>query len=55
MQKQLEWNPEGDLKFCPSTNGYFLANLTRRLDRDKAFEGCPYFYFCRQSGLFMKP
>ncbi|XP_059065981.1 uncharacterized protein LOC131857427 [Cryptomeria japonica] len=47
------WNPEGDLEILLAANNYFLVIFSSMSDRNRAFEGGPYFF--NQVGLFIKP
>jgi hypothetical protein len=47
------WNPEGDMEILIAGNNYFLVIFSCMSDRNKAFEGGPYFF--NQVGLFIKP
>ncbi|XP_057862719.1 uncharacterized protein LOC131071037 [Cryptomeria japonica] len=47
------WNPEGDMEIILAANNYFLVIFLNLMDRNRAFEGGPYFF--NQVGLFIKP
>jgi hypothetical protein len=47
------WNPEGDMEILLAANNYFMVIFSSMADRNKAFEGGPYFF--NQVGLFIKP
>ncbi|XP_059076363.1 uncharacterized protein LOC131875739 [Cryptomeria japonica] len=47
------WNPEGDMEIILAANNYFLVIFSNLMDRNRAFEGGPYFF--NQVGLFIKP
>jgi hypothetical protein len=47
------WNPEGDMEIILAANNYFLVIFSCMADRNRAFEGGPYFF--NQVGLFIKP
>jgi hypothetical protein len=47
------WNPEGDMEILLAANNYFMVIFSSLSDRNKAFEGGPYFF--NQVGLFIKP
>ena len=47
------WNPEGDMEVLLAANNYFMVIFSSMSDRNKAFEGGPYFF--NQVGLFIKP
>ncbi|XP_059068311.1 uncharacterized protein LOC131040439 [Cryptomeria japonica] len=47
------WNPEGDMEILLAANNYFLVIFSSIADRNRAFEGGPYFF--NQVGLFIKP
>ena len=37
------WNPEGDMEILLVANNYFMVIFSSMADRNKAFEGGPYF------------
>ena len=47
------WNPEGDMEILLVANNYFMVIFSSLSDRNKAFEGGPYFF--NQVGLSIKP
>ena len=47
------WNLEGDMEILLAANNYFMVIFSSLSDRNKAFEGGPYFF--NQVGLFIKP
>ncbi|XP_057831869.1 uncharacterized protein LOC131042571 [Cryptomeria japonica] len=47
------WSPEGEMDVLLAANGYFQVVFSCMSDRNKVFEGGPYFY--NQVGLFIKP
>ena len=47
------WNLEGDMEILLAANNYFMVIFSSMMDRNKAFEGGPYFF--NQVGLFIKP
>ena len=47
------WNPEGDMEILLAANKYFMVIFSCMSDRNKAFEGGPYFF--NRVGLFVKP
>lgn len=47
------WNPEGDFDILMAANNFFMVDFSCASDRNRAFEGGPYFY--NQVGLFIKP
>ncbi|XP_057871389.2 uncharacterized protein LOC131077832 [Cryptomeria japonica] len=47
------WKPEGDMEILLAANNYFLVIFSSIADRNRAFEGGPYFF--NQVGLFIKP
>ena len=47
------WNPEGEMEILLAANNYFMVIFSSMEDRNKAFEGGPYFF--NQVGLFIKP
>lgn len=47
------WQVEGDMDIMLVGNSYFLVNFSCMLDRNRVFEGGPYFY--DRVGLFIKP
>ena len=47
------WNPEGNMEIVLAANNYFLVIFSCMSDRNRAFEGGPYFF--NQVGLFIKP
>ena len=46
------WNPEGDMEILVAANNYFMVIFSSISDRNRAFEGGPYFF--NQVGLFIK-
>lgn len=38
------WNPEGDMEILLAANNYFLVIFSSMSDRNRAFEGGPYFF-----------
>lgn len=38
------WNPKGEIEVMLATNNYFLVVFLSITDRNKEFEGGPYFY-----------
>ena len=44
---------EGDMDIILVANSYFMFILSDIVDRNRDFEGVPYFY--NQVGLFIKP
>lgn len=47
------WQVEGDMDIMLAGNSYFLVNFSCMSDRNRVFEGGPYFY--NSVGLFVKP
>ena len=47
------WHPEGDMEILLVANNYFMVIFSNMADRNKVFEGGPYFF--NQVGLFIKP
>ena len=47
------WNPKGDMEIILAVNNYFMVIFSFMSDRNRAFEGGPYFF--NQVGLFIKP
>ncbi|XP_059076672.1 uncharacterized protein LOC131875950 [Cryptomeria japonica] len=50
---QRTWQPEGEMEIRLLANNYFMVSFDCMADRNRIFEGGPYFY--NQVGLFMKP
>ena len=46
------WNPEGDMEILLAANNYFMVIFSNMIDRNKVFEGGPYFF--NRVGLFIK-
>ncbi|XP_059070691.1 uncharacterized protein LOC131860310 [Cryptomeria japonica] len=47
------WHVEGDFDLLVAANGYFMVDFSSISDRNRVFEGGPYFY--NHVGLFIKP
>lgn len=47
------WQVEGDFDILVAGNGFFLVDFSCISDRNRVFEGGPYFF--NQVGLFIKP
>lgn len=47
------WNLKGDMEIILVANNYFLVIFSSMSDKNRAFEGGPYFF--NQFGLFIKP
>ena len=47
------WNLEGDMEILLAANNYFMVIFSNMTDRNKVFEGGPYFF--NKVGLFIKP
>ena len=50
---QRSWHIEGDMDIILVANSYFMVIFLNIADRNRVFEGGPYFY--NQVGLFIKP
>ena len=47
------WKPKGEINLHLGSKGFFIVVLTNLEDKDKVFEGGPYFYAA--VGLYMRP
>jgi hypothetical protein len=47
------WEPEGEMEVTLLANNFFMVTFNCMADRNRVFEGGPYFY--NQVGLFVKP
>ena len=47
------WKPKGDVQLHLGTKGLFTVVFANLEDKDRIFEGGPYFY--ASAGLYMKP
>lgn len=50
---QKVWEPEGEMEVTLLANNFFMVTFLCMADRNRVFEGGPYFY--NQVGLFVKP
>ena len=50
---QHTWQIEGDMEIMLAENSYFMVIFSNMADRNRVFEGGPYFY--NQVGLFITP
>ena len=41
---QHSWQIEGDMDIMLATNSYFMVIFSNMVDRNRVFEGAPYFY-----------
>lgn len=47
------WKPKGNIDLHPGSKGFFTIVFTNIEDKDRVFEGGPYFYVV--AGLYMRP
>ena len=47
------WEPEGEMEIMLLANNYFMVTFNCTADRNRVFEGGPYFY--NKVGFFIKP
>ena len=47
------WNLKGDMEILLAANNYFMVIFSNMTDRNKVFEGGPFFFY--KVGLFIKP
>lgn len=47
------WNPKGDVKLHLRAKGFFTVVFTNLEDKDRIFDGGPYFF--ASAGLYMRP
>jgi len=47
------WKPKGEINLHLGSKGFFIVVFTNLEDRDRVFEGGPYFY--ATAGLYMQP
>ena len=47
------WDPEGEMEIMLLANSYFMVTFNCIADRNRVFEGGPYFH--NKTGLFIKP
>ena len=40
----LKWQPKGHLDIKFGASGFFIVIFTKLLDKERVFEGGPYFY-----------
>ncbi|XP_059068347.1 uncharacterized protein LOC131858890 [Cryptomeria japonica] len=50
---QRTWEPEGEMEIMLLANSYFMVTFYCTADRNRVFEGGPYFH--NKVGLFIKP
>ena len=50
---QRTWEPEGEMEIMLLANNYFMVTFNCIADRNRVFEGGPYFH--NKVGLFIKP
>lgn len=49
---QIKWTPKGEIQLQLGSKGFFTVIFDLLEDRDKIFEGEPYFY--NSAGLYMR-
>jgi len=47
------WKPKGEINLHLGSKGFFTLVFTNLEDKDRVFEGGPYFYVV--AGLYMRP
>jgi len=47
------WKPKGDVKLHLGAKGFFTVVFTNLEDKDRVFDGGPYFF--ASAGLYMRP
>ena len=47
------WKPKGEINHHLGSKGFFIVVFRNLEDKDKVFEGGPYFYVA--TGLYMRP
>ena len=48
-----DWKPKGEINLHLGSKGFFTVMFTNLEDKDRVFEGGPYFYAV--AGLYMRP
>jgi len=50
---QHTWKPKGQVDLKLGSKGFFTTMFSNQEDRDKVFEGGPYFF--NSTGLYLRP